>query len=152
MPNLVTALKDEILRLARKEVRRELENLKAASAKYRSEIAALKRGLVVIEKRLARIESEKAPRAARIGTDGEATETRHRYSTKGLIKLRSRLGLSGADMGRLLGVTTQSIYNWEAEKTFPRADKIQALVALRKVGKREIRARLAAMDQTQGED
>jgi hypothetical protein len=43
MPNIATILKAEILRLARKEVRSEVEGLKKASTLYRSEIAALKR-------------------------------------------------------------------------------------------------------------
>jgi len=152
MPNLASILKNEILRLARKEVRKEIEALKTASAKYRSEIAALKRGLSDLEKRLGRSQAGKGERTPRPSQEeGDAKPTRHRYSPKGLTKLRARLGLSGADMGRLLGVTTQSIYNWEAEKTFPRANKIEALVELRKVGKREIKARLAAMGVQAGE-
>ena len=43
MPNIASILKDEILRLARKEVRIEIEGLKNASAKYRSDISDLKR-------------------------------------------------------------------------------------------------------------
>ena len=43
MPNIASVLKDEILRLARKEVRSELEGLKKASGQYRSDIASLKR-------------------------------------------------------------------------------------------------------------
>ena len=48
MPNIASVLKDEILRLARKEVRRELEGLKKASAQYRSDIAALKRQVIAL--------------------------------------------------------------------------------------------------------
>jgi len=39
MPNLATLLKSEVLRLARKEVRNEVESLKKASSQYRGEIA-----------------------------------------------------------------------------------------------------------------
>jgi hypothetical protein len=43
MPNIATALKAEIARVARKEIKIETEALKSASSRYRSEIAALKR-------------------------------------------------------------------------------------------------------------
>jgi hypothetical protein len=43
MANIATALKSEISRVARKEVRAETLQLKKQSAHYRSQIAALKR-------------------------------------------------------------------------------------------------------------
>jgi len=43
MANIESVLKEEITRLARKEIRKETEGLKKASAQYRTEIAALKR-------------------------------------------------------------------------------------------------------------
>ena len=43
MPNIAAVLKDEISRIARKEIRSETAVLKKASAQYRKEIAALKR-------------------------------------------------------------------------------------------------------------
>ncbi len=39
MPNLIDALKKEITRLARKETKGQITSLRAASAKYRGEIA-----------------------------------------------------------------------------------------------------------------
>ena len=66
-----------------------------------------------------------------------------RFSAKGLQARRSRLDLSAADFGKLLGVSAQSIYNWESEKARPRAEQIAKLAALRGLGKREVAARLA---------
>lgn len=45
MPTFVNQLKSEIARIAKKEVRNEIKQLKQASVKYRSEIAALKRNV-----------------------------------------------------------------------------------------------------------
>ena len=65
-----------------------------------------------------------------------------RFSAKGLQTHRSRLELGAGDFGKLLGVSAQSIYNWEAEKARPRAEQIAKLAALRSLGKREAAARL----------
>ena len=52
------------------------------------------------------------------------------------------LDLGASDFGRLLGVSAQSIYNWEAEKARPRVEQISKLVPLRSLGKREVAVRL----------
>ena len=50
MTNFAAQLKAEISRIAKKEVRTETKQLKKASVGYRSEIAALKRRLIELEK------------------------------------------------------------------------------------------------------
>ena len=55
---------------------------------------------------------------------------------------RERLGLSADDFGKLLGVSAQSIYNWEHENARPRAEQLANVAALRGIGKREAKARL----------
>ncbi|NTV76375.1 MAG: helix-turn-helix domain-containing protein, partial [Holophaga sp.] len=64
---------------------------------------------------------------------------------KGLVSLRQRFGLTAADMGALLGVSAQTIYNWEAEKSTPRQKQLEAYAAVRGLGKKQVSARLAAM-------
>jgi len=58
---------------------------------------------------------------------------------------RGRLGLSAIEFGRLLGVSSQTIYNWEQETTRPRGEQLEKLAALRKIGKREAGERLKQM-------
>jgi len=65
-----------------------------------------------------------------------------RFAAKGLRAQRKRLGLSAADFGRLVGVSSQSIYNWEQESARPREEQIAKLVQLRALGKREARERV----------
>lgn len=140
MPNIASVLKEEILRLARKELRRELEGLKKASSQYRSEIASLKRRATAMEKQVARLEKAGEKRAAKPHT--EAGE-KIRFSPKGLSAHRARLGLSAQEAGLLIGVSAQTIYNWEAGKARPREGQLAAIAALRTMGKRAARARLA---------
>ena len=56
---------------------------------------------------------------------------------------RSRLGLSAADYGKLVGVSGLTIYNWEHGKARPRKAQLAALVTVRGVGKREALLKLA---------
>ena len=143
MPNIASVLKDEVVRLARKEVRKEVEGLKKASGQYRSDIAGLKRRMAALEKLVARLE-KKAPSKAKPEAADEAT-TRLRFSATRLAAQRQKLGLSAADMGALVGVSAQTVYNWEAGKSRPRQQQLSAIAAIRKLGKREAQARLASL-------
>jgi DNA-binding transcriptional regulator YiaG len=50
-------------------------------------------------------------------------------------------------MAILLGVSNQSVYHWETGKSKPRAAQLQAIAAVRKLGKKEVAQRLAAHAQ-----
>ena len=52
MTNIASVLRTEVSRLARKEVRAELEGLKKANAQHRSAIAELRRELAALQKQL----------------------------------------------------------------------------------------------------
>ena len=142
MPNFASVLKDEILRLARKEVRKEIESLRKASAQYRSDIAALKRQVATLEKQQARIDKKGSSKVA-AEPEGEGA-TRFRFSAKRLAAMRGKLGVSAGEFGILIGVSAQTVYNWEAGKTRPRQSQLAAIAAIRGMGKRVIKARLAS--------
>jgi DNA-binding transcriptional regulator YiaG len=142
MPNFASALKEEIVRLARKEGRNETERLKKASSQYRSDIAALKRRLEALEKQLSHFE-KKSKSSQKLEVSGETTPVR--FSAKGLASQRQRLGLAAAEMGLLLGVSAQTIYNWEAGKSRPRQQQLAAIAALRGLGKRQVKSRLTEL-------
>lgn len=143
MPNIASVLKEEILRLARKEVRSETESLKKASAHYRSEIATLKRRITSLESQLGRLSKKASKDVAAKGhsTGGSSA----RFSAKGFASRRQRLGLSAAEMGALLGVSAQTVYNWESGKTRPRPLQLESWVAVRTMGKRRIKAQLETL-------
>lgn len=141
MANLASALKEEITRLARKEIRTQVDPLRKASANYRREIAELKRQIADLSRQ---IKAEgKGPKA----TPNASPTGNTRFSSKGLRTLRKRLGLSAAEFGLLAGASGQSIYNWEADKTLPREAQRATLVSLRGLGKKEARARLEALEK-----
>ena len=148
MQNFASALKEEITRVARKEIRRETESLKNAAAKSRNENVALRKRLAELEKTVSRLQ-----RVAR-GTQAEKVEPdaapRVRFNAKGLISLRQRLGLSATDLGALMGVSAQTIYNWEAEKSKPRQQQVSSFSALRGIGKKQAKVMLNEMARENG--
>ena len=148
MPNIASVLKEEIARIARKEVRRETAGLKKAVATYRGEIAELKRRAQWLERAL-----KKATRGASRAAGGAAAATADagdggpalRFRPKGFASLRAKLGISANDAGKLLGVSGQSIYLWESGRARPSRDRLVAIAALRKAGKRQVQQRLEAL-------
>jgi len=144
MPNIASILKEEIVRLARKEVRRETAALKKASATFRSEIAALKRRAIAMERQLRDVGKGRQPSSS-VAANDESIPEGTRFSAKGLTAHRKRLGLSAADLALLIGASTQSIYNWESGKARPNGKYLRVIAALRTVGKKETLAHLAAV-------
>ncbi len=144
MPSIAAVLKQEITRLARKEVKMQTEAIRSANAHYRRDIAQLKRQVVGLLKQVAYLEQQERKRAAR-GTPVASAKGR-RFSAHGLKTHRERVGLSAADYSQLVGVTAQTIYSWEQGKSKPRDEQLAALVAVRELGKREALKRLDLLE------
>jgi len=72
-----------------------------------------------------------------------------RFRVDGFVTLRKKLGLTANEMGTLIGVSGQSIYKWEQGKAKPRASQLQAIAAARKMGKRDVAAKLAGSSTEQ---
>ena len=140
MPNIATVLREEISRLSRKEIRSQLYATKKATTQHRRHIAALKRQIAQLGRQVASLARNvlHTPQAV----SPASTATRPRFVAKGLRSQRKRLGLSATDYGKLVGVSAQSIYNWERELASPRTEQLSRLAALRGIGKRKAAERL----------
>jgi DNA-binding transcriptional regulator YiaG len=160
MANLANALKEEIGRIARKEIRQQTAGTAKSVAQGERDIAALKRQIEDLQRKLSSLRTQDAPKP----TAGKKTATkkqdrepvgaasatgkqssRARFSAKGLRAHRERIGLSADNYGKLIGVSGLSIYNWEQEKARPREGSIAALTTVRGIGKREAVKRLGAL-------
>jgi DNA-binding XRE family transcriptional regulator len=143
MPNIASLLKSEITRIARKELRSEIEALKKALSSHRAEIAALKRRAQSLESELRRVQKS-VPKPAPVVAPVDPSDRNLRVSAKGFASQRQRLGLSADACGLLLGASGQSVYNWEAGKARPRAGHLAAIAALRGMSKTQAAEALAA--------
>ena len=117
MPNIAKMLKDEIQRLARREIKAAVDGLRKDNAALKHTVADMKRRLAQVEgmsKRLAVKPAAKqsvSAEAAEENGDGEAN--RARISGKMIRALRAKLDLSQDAFARLAGVTSQTVYQWE---------------------------------------
>lgn len=145
MPNLQAVLREEIARLARKEIKKEVSTLKKQSAQYRRDIAALKR---TVDKQGRELDFLRGREKSRLVEEPDADVVEDaRFSPAWLRTHREKLGLSAADYGRLVGVSGLSIYNYESEKSVPRTAQKAKLAAVRGLGKREAQQRLTLLDE-----
>jgi DNA-binding transcriptional regulator YiaG len=151
MPNIAAALKAEISRVARKEIRSETEQLKKAVSSARSEISSLKKDLRELTKALKAVQrgqtlghtrgqTATAGQAAKAAPQDEGRQLR--FSPTRLAAQRQKLGLTVANMAKLLGVSSVTLYKWESGQSRPRRAQLESIAAVRGIGKREALARL----------
>ncbi|OGV56138.1 MAG: hypothetical protein A2X49_14625 [Lentisphaerae bacterium GWF2_52_8] len=144
MPNIAVVLKEEILRLARKEV-------KTALGSAHETIASLRKANTESKKRIAELEKQLAALVKRVGMDKQPAAPSPeslegaRVSAGSIGRLRKRLHLSRSKMAKLLGVNANSIYLWELGRATPRAQAKAKILQLRSMGKRDIKKAFESM-------
>ena len=140
MTTFANQLKNEIARIARKESRADSKQVKKSSAQYRAEIASLKRRISALETSVARLLRQKTEKVA----SNEPVEKQSlRFRAGGFATLRKKLELNAAQMGKLIGVTAQSVYHWEQGKSRPRASQLPAIATVRKLTKKQAQETLS---------
>ncbi len=144
MPNLQSVFGQEIRRLARKEIRSELEATKKAVARHRREITELKRRNKALERTVSYLQSRETKRLKAEPSKAEPPRGT-RFSVRSLKAQRRKSGLSQADYASLVGVNKTTIYNWERGRIKPGGKHLATLVSLRGIGKREAQKRLALL-------
>ena len=142
MPNIANIFKAEITRVARKEVRAEVDSLRKALAAQRSAIAALKREIADLHKGMKRVQPARSAQAAPAG-DAAEEGVKRRFSATRLVAHRQKTGLSAAQYGALVGVSGQSIYKYEQGKARPHAQTVRKLSELKELSKAQLEALLA---------
>jgi len=144
MSKIAHMLKEEITRLARKEVNAGTRALRKANAQYRRDIAHLKREAETLSRKVEFLARQEGKRVSRRASEPDVEG--RRFSARGLKSHRTKLGLSAADYARLIGVTAQTVYNWEQGKSRPADPQLAALVTVRGLGKREALKRLELLE------
>ena len=140
MAKLESIIKSEIQRLAKREVRSTFIPLRREVRAMRLRLSTLSKNFSVLD-RLAQIQLQRMPKKGLEATPEEVKASR--LTPERIRGLRKKLGISMRELGRLTGSSLSAILSWEKGKFKPRGDKKAALVALRKVRKRDVRKMLA---------
>jgi DNA-binding transcriptional regulator YiaG len=151
MANLAAILKSEISRLARRELRGQVDALKKGVTQQRRTVANLRKQVDALERQLKQVASGARRAAAAPAAEGSEAGQGMRFQAKGFKTWRAKSKLSAEQVAKLLDVSAQSIYNWEAKKVRPRPAQIAAIAELRAIGKRQIVARLEGQGASEPE-
>ncbi|VGO21111.1 helix-turn-helix domain-containing protein [Pontiella sulfatireligans] len=108
--SIMKELQSEVTRLARKEIKKELEPIKRVNAAQRKYIADLRREVTELEKEVARLRKAVGVPAPVVVEDAEKGFW---ISGKGVVSLRKKLALTQAQLATLAGVSTQAVVKWE---------------------------------------
>lgn len=143
MPNLQEALRSMILRLARREIRAVSRPMRSELRSLRRKVSGLPRTVAELSRHMTDLVRSADVQRARLQASEE--ELRGARFSAGLIKkLRRRLKLTQGTLARLAAVSVTAVRAWEAGRSRPQGARRAALVALRKMGRREV-ARLVAV-------
>ena len=140
MGKLESTIKSEIQRLAKREVRSTFFPLRREVRGMRLKLSGLSKGI----NSLNRITKELRLEEARPKLEATPEEVKASRLTPDRIRgLRKKLRISMRELGVLTGSSLGAVLSWEKGKFKPRGDKKAALVALRKLRKRDVKKLLA---------
>jgi len=147
MNTFSNAFRAEVVRMARKELKPELQGMRKAITGHRSEIAALKREVKALTSQLKvtqrQIKATDAPKAKVIAEKVTPKKSKQiQFDAQVLIEKRAALGLTQKQMAHLLGASSLSVYKWETGHVHPRAAQLERIAEVLKLGKRKALALL----------
>ena len=143
MSSLIAALKSEITRVTRKELKGELQSLRKITTAHRSEIAALKRQVKSLVSELKTVKRATGPQTKeRTAAEPEGQPVRIRFTAERFGAMRAKLGLTQVEMAKVLGASALSVHKWESGTAQPRTAQLDKIASAMKLGKREARALL----------
>jgi DNA-binding transcriptional regulator YiaG len=142
----MSALKTEIVRLARKEAKAATDPLRKPSISTRKAVADLKRRMAELEKAVKRLDAVLA-KIPQPETEPAPVRSHTWISGKGVRTLRQKLGLTQDAFAKLVGVTSKGVAKWESNPGMlrMRAATKTAVLATRTLTMRTAQERLAEL-------
>jgi DNA-binding transcriptional regulator YiaG len=151
MANMAKVLREEIQRVARRQVRTELGPIRRDSVRLKKSVAELRRQIAALNRTSREIVKKVTPvMVARETEDATQNASKLRPTSKSLKRLRARLGLTQTQFGELLGVSGQAVVQWASRegRVRMRTTTLAALARIQNVGKREAWRRLEEMAES----
>ncbi len=141
MAQLETALKSEIIRLAKKEVRKISVPMSKDVRSLKKTVSQLRRAVSALDCSTKAQQKQFEKRGVALEASPEEVK-QSRLSPRLIKTLRNKLGISQKELAILSGVSIGAIHQWESGKFAPRESKKGVLVGLRKLGRKEARKML----------
>jgi DNA-binding transcriptional regulator YiaG len=146
MGKVESTIKSEIMRLAKREVRGSFLPLRREVYSLRLKLSSLIKSFTAMERQAKEVLEEQAKKKLVLQATPEEVKV-SRLTPQRIHLLRNKIGISQKDLGTLLEVSIGTVGLWEKGKFAPSAQKKAALIALRKLGKREVKKLLAEKKQ-----
>ncbi|WP_233205506.1 helix-turn-helix transcriptional regulator [Acidovorax sp. 56] len=141
MNTFSNAFRAEVVRMARKELKPELQSMRKAITSHRSEIAALKRDVKNLTSQLKAAQRQtKAVQTAL--PSGQPTVAKRAsgqafvFNPAMLAQMRQALGATQLEMASLLAVSPLSYSRWEKGQAHPRAKQLAKIEEALRMGPR----------------
>lgn len=142
MPDFARAVKDEIVRLAKKEVKKAVGPLNARIRELSRTVSGQDKKIAGLEKTVAKQEKE-LRQAAPVPETAPPEEVKKARISPRLVKTqRKRLKLNQTQFAQLLNVSVAAVRSWEQGRAMPKEDTMATFVAVRKLKPREAWERL----------
>ena len=141
MAKLESVIKSEIQRLAKHEVRSVYRPLRKEVWGMKLKLSNLIKNFTVLDRLAKGLTKTKSTESKLEATPEEVKAPR--LTPERIRGLRKKLGISMRELGALTGTSLGAVQSWERGKFKPQGERKAALVALRKVRKRDVRKMLA---------
>ena len=133
---------EETRRLARKEIKQAVLPLHETISALKKQVSEQKKQIAALEKRICGVTAGEKKEVA--CADGAEKTKSVRINAAGILRLRNKLGLTQTEFAKAIGVAMHTVSVWEQGRRVPRKAQKIRICALRSIGKRELKRRLAA--------
>jgi len=137
MGKLGANIKSEIVRLAKREIRKTLVPLGRDVRLLKSTVSQARRAVLLLERLAAQQQKELEKRKVPLEATPEEVK-KSRFSPRLVRSLRKHLGISQKELAILCGVTVGAVHMWESGKFRPKDEKKALIVGLRKLNRRDV--------------
>jgi DNA-binding transcriptional regulator YiaG len=138
MGKLEATIKSEIVRLAKREMRKTLVPLGRDVRVLKSAVSQLRKTVLALERFAAQQQKELKKRKIPVEATPEEVK-KSRFSPALIRSLRRHLRITQKELAILTGVTVGAAHQWEIGRFKPKDEKKSVMVGLRKLGRRDVR-------------
>jgi len=138
MGKVGSIINSEIIRLAKREVRKVSIPLKRDVRLLKNMISQVRKSVLSLERFAAQKQKELSKRKIQLEAPPEEIK-QSRFSPRLIRSLRKKLRITQKELAVLAGVTVGAAHLWEMGKFRPKDNKMGVLVALRKLTRSDVK-------------